>query len=122
MHKKLTEHKAYHRRLVKRRSATIEPVLGTLINYHCMRRLNTRGMAQANKHVLMATLTYNLKKYLKCIRRNPIVKAQPVPILREDIQRELCGLLQTILYKAIQAKISLTNFHYFLFNKKYTLA
>ncbi len=32
MHKKLQENKAYHRRLVKRRSATVEPVLGTLIN------------------------------------------------------------------------------------------
>jgi len=69
MHRKLSEHKAYHRRLIKRRSATVEPVLGTLINYHNMRRLNCRGMAQANKHVLMAALTYNLKKYLKFISK-----------------------------------------------------
>jgi hypothetical protein len=32
MHQKLTANKAYHRHLVKRRSATVEPVLGTLIN------------------------------------------------------------------------------------------
>ncbi|MCO6494103.1 MAG: hypothetical protein J5I91_00280 [Bacteroidetes bacterium] len=30
-----------------------------------MKKVNTRGMAGANKHVLMAALTYNLKKYLK---------------------------------------------------------
>ena len=65
MHKKLTGNKAYHRRLVKRRSATVEPVLGTLINHHNMKRVNSRGLAQANKHVLMAALTYNLKKYMK---------------------------------------------------------
>jgi len=69
MHQKLTEHRAYHRRLIKRRSATVEPVLGTLINHHCMRRVHTRGMAGANKHVLMAALTYNLKKYLRYTRR-----------------------------------------------------
>ena len=45
--------------------ATVEPVLGTLINHHNMKRINSRGMAQANKHVLLAALCYNLKKYLK---------------------------------------------------------
>ncbi len=69
MHQKLTEHKAYHRRLVKRRSCTVEPLLGTLINHHNMKRINSGGMAQANKQVLMAALTYNLKKYLKFSRK-----------------------------------------------------
>ncbi len=68
MHEKLTKNKDYHRRLVKRRSSTVEPVLGTLINHHTMKRVNSRGMSQANKHVLMAALSYNLKKYLKFIR------------------------------------------------------
>jgi hypothetical protein len=44
-------------------------VLGALINYHNMRRLNGREMAQANKHLLMAALTYHLKKYLKFISK-----------------------------------------------------
>jgi hypothetical protein len=35
-YRKLGEHKAYHRRLIKRRSATVEPVPGMLINYHNM--------------------------------------------------------------------------------------
>lgn len=72
MHKKLTENKSYHRRLVKRRSSTVEPVLGTLINHHNMKRINSRGLAQANKHVLMAALTYNLNKYLKFIVKKPL--------------------------------------------------
>jgi hypothetical protein len=74
MHQKLTANKAYHRRLVKRRSATVEPVLGTLINHHNMRRINSRGMAQARKHVLTAALTYNLKKYMKFTVRKALAQ------------------------------------------------
>lgn len=65
MHEKITKNKRYFKQMVKRRSATVEPVLGTLINHHNMKRINSRGMAQANKHVLLAALCYNLKKYLK---------------------------------------------------------
>ena len=46
------------------RSSTVAPVLGTLINFLGMKKVNTRGIAQAEKHVLMASLCYNLKKML----------------------------------------------------------
>lgn len=104
MHKKLTESKSYHRKLIKRRSATVEPVLGTLINHHNMRRINSRGMEQANKHVLMAALTYNLKKYMKFISKRVMAKVQVM-------QRELCCLLQTALSNLFQAKLSQRNFY-----------
>ena len=65
MHKKLTKNKAYSQRMYRLRSSTVEPVLGTLINFLNMRRINTRGIELANKHVLMAALTYNLKKCLR---------------------------------------------------------
>ncbi|MFV0151605.1 transposase [Empedobacter falsenii] len=80
MHEKLTQNKAYHRRLVKRRSATVEPVLGTLINFFNLKRINSRGMAQANKHVLMSSLSYNLKKYLRFIFKIPSILAQVVSL------------------------------------------
>lgn len=80
MHEKLAQNKAYHRRLVKRRSATVEPVLGTLINFFNMKRINSRGMAQANKHVLMSSLCYNLKKYLRFIFKIPSVLAQVISL------------------------------------------
>ncbi len=83
MHQKLTANKAYHRRLVKRRSATVEPVLGTLINHHNMKRINSRGMAQANKHVLMAALSYNLKKYLKFSRKPVLAMAVSLSKVKE---------------------------------------
>ena len=70
MHAKLNRDPNYTRFLTKRRSSRVEPVLGTLINYHNMKRVNTRGIKNANKHVLMAALTYNLKKYLKFITKN----------------------------------------------------
>jgi len=47
------------------RSSTVEPVLGTLVNYLAMRRVNTRGIKQANKCMLMSAVAYNLKKLLK---------------------------------------------------------
>ena len=76
MHEKLNRDPTYTRFLTKRRSSRVEPVLGTLINHHNMKRINSRGMAQANKHVLMAALTYNLKKYLKFITRKVHRNAQ----------------------------------------------
>jgi hypothetical protein len=38
---------------------------GTLINFLNIRRLNSRGMASANKHVLLSAMCYNLKKLMK---------------------------------------------------------
>ncbi|MCC9036395.1 transposase [Chryseobacterium sp. Ch-15] len=80
MHEKLTQNKAYHRRLVKRRSSTVEPVLGTLINFFNMKKINSRGLSQANKHVLMSGLSYNLKKYLRFIFKIPNTLAQVLSI------------------------------------------
>jgi transposase len=47
------------------RSSTIEPVLGSLINYTGLNRINAKGIKQANKCMLMAATAYNLKKLLK---------------------------------------------------------
>ncbi|NOJ76749.1 IS1182 family transposase, partial [Empedobacter stercoris] len=45
-----------------------------------LKRINSRGMAQANKHVLMSSLSYNLKKYLRSIFKIPSVLAQVVSL------------------------------------------
>lgn len=92
MHQKLTQNKAYHRRLIKRRSATVEPVLGTLINHHNMRRINARGMQAANKHVLMAALSYNLKKYLKFTRK----KLATMAIALTKVKDSICCFLKAL--------------------------
>jgi transposase len=52
-------------KMKKLRSSTVEPVLGTLVNYLGMRRVNTKGIVQAGKCMIMAAVAYNLKKLLK---------------------------------------------------------
>jgi len=54
------------------RQSTVEPVFGTLINYMGMRKINTRGIENANKIMLMAAIAYNLKKVLKYQRDNKL--------------------------------------------------
>ena len=63
MHQRMQTEKA--KQMKKIRQSTVEPVLGTLINYLSMRRVNTRGIRQADKCMLMAAVAYNLKKLLK---------------------------------------------------------
>jgi len=63
MHKRMKTIKGI--RMRKLRQSTVEPVLGTLLNFLGMRRLNTKGIEQADKGMLMAAIAYNLKKLLK---------------------------------------------------------
>jgi transposase len=84
MHQKLKNKATYAKRISKIRSRTVEPVLGTLINFLNMRRINTRGMAQANKHVLMAALCYNLKKLMHFSR--PKAKSNAAALQQTDQQ------------------------------------
>ena len=76
MHRKLTQNATYAKKMVRVRSKTVEPVIGTLVNFTNMRRVNTRGIKNANKHVLMASLTYNLKKYLRFTIKKSSILAQ----------------------------------------------
>ncbi|REK04635.1 MAG: IS1182 family transposase [Bacteroidetes bacterium] len=62
MHARLQTAKA--KRLKKQRSSTVEPVLGTLINFLAMRRIWTRGIENARKFMIGAAIAYNLKKWM----------------------------------------------------------
>ncbi len=95
MHAKLEANRAYANKIVKKRSATVEPVLGTLINFLNMKKINSRGMAQANKHVLMAALTYNLKKLLRFERK----KGWPISLEMTKIEEKQKNL-QNWLFRA----------------------
>lgn len=53
----------------RKRSSTVEPVWGTLINFTAMRRINTRGLSAANKCLVLAATCYNLKKWMKHVVR-----------------------------------------------------
>lgn len=63
MHERLKS--SYAKKMKKLRQSTVEPVLGTLINFLAMKRVNTRGIKLANKCMMMAAIAYNLKKMMK---------------------------------------------------------
>jgi transposase len=63
MHERLKT--PYAKKVKKLRQSTVEPVLGTLINFLGMKRVNTRGIKLANKCMLMAAIAYNIKKAIK---------------------------------------------------------
>lgn len=48
-----------------KRSATVEPVWGTLINFTGLERINPRGLSAANKRLILAATCYHLKKWMK---------------------------------------------------------
>ena len=48
-----------------KRQSTVEPVLGTLTQFMGLRKINTRGIENANKCRHMSAVAYNLKKILK---------------------------------------------------------
>lgn len=56
---------SYARKMKKLRQCTVEPVLGTLINFLALKRINTRGIKLANKCMIMAAIAYNIKKLMK---------------------------------------------------------
>jgi hypothetical protein len=43
----------------------VEPVLGAMLIFLNLKRVNTMGIRADNKHVMMSALVYNLKKLLK---------------------------------------------------------
>jgi transposase len=59
----------------KLRQSKVEPVLGTLLNFLGMRRLNARGKSAAHKVMLLAAVTYNIKKLLRYDRKRDIALA-----------------------------------------------
>jgi transposase len=73
MHERLQT--SYAKKMKKLRQSTVEPVLGTLINFLGMKRVNTRGIQLANKCMIMAAVAYNIKKMMKFKAPKAIVKA-----------------------------------------------
>ena len=67
MHERLKT--PYAKKMKKLRQATVEPVLGTLINFMGSRRIWTRGLRNANKFMLGAAIAYNLKKWLNYVEQ-----------------------------------------------------
>lgn len=77
MHERLKT--PYAKKMKKIRQSTVEPVLGTLINFMAMRRVNTRGKDQATKCMLMAAVAYNIRKAMKFTKKKVMTAIMPLP-------------------------------------------
>lgn len=82
MHERLKTPKA--KRLKIMRSSTVEPVLGTLINFRGMKRIWTRGIKNANKFMIGAAIAYNLKKWMSYKERKVKVVAMEMKQMENE--------------------------------------
>lgn len=76
-----------------KRQSTVEPVFGTLTQFMGMRKVNTKGLKQANKCMLMAGTAYNIKKYLKYTQKLERTVAKAM----EATLHHFIGLVRLIL-------------------------
>lgn len=113
MHERMQTRKA--KIMKKLRHSTVEPVLGTLLNFMNMRRVNTRGIDLANKHVLLAATVYNLKKYMNYIQRGARAAAMEAIRTTESklllfVFAHLAQLMTFLCLKRRNSKLYIPNF------------
>ncbi len=63
------------KRMKRLRQRTVEPVLGSLVEYNGLRKINVRGKVGAHKVMLMAATAFNLKKYMKFTTESTLSQA-----------------------------------------------
>lgn len=108
MHRRLQT--AYAKKMKKLRQSTVEPVLGTLINFMGLRRVWTRGIKSANKFMPGAAVAYNLKKWMN---RQQQRRKTAVMALKK-MERSLCSFIfmlrgATVLCNNHQSKKHISN-------------
>lgn len=69
-----------------KRQSTVEPVFGKLTQFMGLRKINTIGLAQANKVMHLAAMAYNLKKYLKFTQKLVKSGAKALAFLCNEIK------------------------------------
>ena len=62
------------------RQQTVEPVLGSLVDYCGLRKINVRGKVGAHKVMLMAAVAFNLKKFMKFTRKSDVSQAMALKV------------------------------------------
>lgn len=80
----------YGRYLKKVRSSTVEPVIGTLMNFMTLKKIQTKGITQANKTMVLAGVAYNLKKWLNWNDKKSKVIAQKLLLLIDKPILQTC--------------------------------
>lgn len=84
------------RKMRRKRSSTVEPVWGTLMNFMAARRINARGLAAANKVLILASACYNLKKWLRFITTKANKNAMA---LTKQVKRAIANFLNSFLFE-----------------------
>lgn len=106
MHLRMQTRKAS--RLMKKRQSTVEPVIGTLVGYHAIKKVNSRGLDQANKCLIMAAIAYNIKKL---INFKPRRIHDNINELRKEINQGICQIIAAVAhslttYKALMPQLN----------------
>ena len=82
----------------RKRSSTVEPVWGTLINFMGVKRINAKGIGAANKILVLAAACYNLKKWLRFT--TPQSNAKTIALLQTKA-RKVFMLIKMIFVRLI---------------------
>ena len=88
------------RYMKSKRQSTVEPVFGTLTQFMGLRKVNTKGIKNANKIMMMSAMAYNLKKLLK-FTKNRVETA-----VKE--QRNTCATILSAI-RAVLKQLELRN-------------
>lgn len=83
------------KRMRRKRSSTVKPVWRTLMNFTAMRSINTRGLAVANKCLILTAAGYNLKKWMKYVVKNSNANLQA---LSKEAAKAQNIVLNTLLH------------------------
>lgn len=103
MHERMQTRKA--KILMKKRHSTVEPVIGTLVDYLGMKKVRCKGLAGVNKCLTLAAIAYNLKKMLKHRTKKP---ASNLQVLKNAFKTEATRAL-TALEHIFLRPINLNN-------------
>jgi transposase len=82
------------RKMKRLRHSTVEPVIGSLVNYYGIKKLNTKGKSNATKCMTMAAMAYNIKKLLKYKK---LKSATNIKSIERNIIRRANGI-DSLLY------------------------
>ncbi len=110
------------RYMKKKRQSTVEPVFGSLTTFYGMRKVNTIGIKQANKVMLLAATAYNLKKLLKFSEkrfRKVVQSAQSIYSLLIDLIWAILSLFKAIKNPRPGFQMCVNNWQNGLFNQLY---
>jgi Transposase DDE domain./Transposase domain (DUF772). len=75
-----------------KRQSTVEPVFGTLTGFMGLRKINTIGIAQANKVMHMSATAYNLKKLMKFMSKTAETMTKQAIVLFSSLRSYLDSL------------------------------